>query len=168
MNELKRFIGLYRAKADHTLRFARTVPATFWNRPLPHLADSEVATIAKTMEHLLVAERLWFDQIASASCTEIAPPPRDNADTSTDDPTMLLSTYSEMVAATTATLSSLSDSRLETEVHFAGRRFTAMALCWTVFAHHVFHVGQIDLAMRYHDLRAVNFHPWGEPGQFLA
>ncbi|MEM9074039.1 MAG: DinB family protein [Myxococcota bacterium] len=159
MDERERFVRLYRSKVDHTLAFLRDVPDDCWAA-----VYGSQATVGQLANHLVTAERFWFAQAGDPACGEMSAPPAAKARTRN----ALITTYEALLEEATDTLVGLSETRLHERVRFAGRRFTTLAFCWGVLAHHSFHLGQMDVIARTFGVSAIAFQPWGPPDEFVG
>ncbi|MEM9194294.1 MAG: DinB family protein [Myxococcota bacterium] len=167
MNEWQRFSALYRAKVEHTLETVAGIADTHWDVSLPGSAPVSL-TVSGIVRHLLTAERFWFGQIAAEGCDEATAPPAPDPALEQLAPEALIAAYRQALAESVERLASLPEARLHVDLRFVGRRFTTQAFCWTVLAHHAFHLGHIDLLIRAHGKPGVHFQPWGDVGQLVA
>ncbi|MEM7605875.1 MAG: hypothetical protein AAF411_11015 [Myxococcota bacterium] len=151
--EHDRFIDLYAAKVSHSIAYIADLAEISWS-------DG----IAETVKHLLVAERFWSQVIASLRPGEAIPGPPGNDVLLIDGPA-LLPAYREALPAIVAGFRSPSPSFASATFRFAGAGVQGLEFLWSVLAHHAYHLGQIDAAMRAQGCSPRGFFPWARAGK---
>ena len=119
----------------------------------------KTVTIKSLFIHQIVSEHLWIE--AAANCTEGAgmPKPSDGVELSARlDQGDYLTEGKLLHAANIERLRSFSQATLDKKVEFVGRQWTVMGFLWSIYAHHSYHLGHIDMFWRRGGHAGPEFH----------
>ncbi|TDJ29612.1 MAG: hypothetical protein E2O59_03965 [Gammaproteobacteria bacterium] len=124
----------------------------------------KTVTIKSLFIHQVVTEHLWIH--AAASCEEGAsmPKPSDAAElTARLNEGDYLEEASLLHAVNMELLRSFTESTLAKKVEFVGRNWTVMGFLWSMYGHHSYHLGHIDMYWRQSGNPGPDFHRFDPP-----
>lgn len=104
------------------------------------------------VRHLVVAERHWFKSLAKIEDGATIPKPEGivaNADLTYQNAAQF---YIDEVGNAFKDLKNINIAQLEKKIKWSGNTFTVMGFLWAIFTHHTYHLGQIDLLLRQHEI----------------
>ncbi len=118
-------------------------------------------TIGGLIRHFVLAEIHWFE-IMKEDKEEIMIPKPDNASLleHIKDGNDLIERYKEVFAKGKKILETYTEKDLNKTVSFMGRKYTTMGFLWVTFGHHSYHLGQIDMLMRQHEIYPAEYMEW--------
>lgn len=169
MTELERFISLFDQQVVHTWEYLEPLHPEQWSA-IPR--DSEALflgarvnkiTISALARHLIHAEQHWIEQLHAIPAGGTIPlPGRADALAGIADGAALIMAYREGHGRSLSALRKFTPAGLAKEILFTGRRYTGMGFLWSLFGHHAYHLGQMDLLLRQQDIEAPEYMEWPE------
>ncbi|MEM6957337.1 MAG: hypothetical protein AAF645_16720 [Myxococcota bacterium] len=150
--EHDRFIALYGAKVRHSIQLVADLPDETWSGP-----------VGSDVKHLLVAERFWSRTLTSIDTDDAIPGPPGNDVLAVHGPA-ILAAYAEALPSIMKSFRSLPATFALKRYRFVGAPLTGMDFLWSVLAHHAYHLGQVDAAMRAQGHSPRGFFPWAQGG----
>lgn len=175
MTELERFISLFDQQVVHTWDYLEPLRPEAW-QAIP--ADSQALflgsrinkiTIGALTRHLIHAESHWIAQLRAAPAGGTIPlPGRADALAEIADGAPLIEAYRSSHAKNLQALREFAPADLAKAVVFTDRRYTVMGFLWSLFGHHAYHLGQIDLLLRQQGIEAPEYMEWPETGRVLG
>jgi uncharacterized damage-inducible protein DinB len=168
-SELARFRSMFEHQFHHTFTFLASLGPDDWTRvPIDNdvmFLGTRVSriNIMNLLGHLLMTEADWFTKLpATADLTDLAFQQDFSLTADLADGQDLIARFRASHDATIASLDALTPGQLNNRIRFAGRWLTVMGFLWFVFAHHSFHLGQIELLVRQNGHMAPEFLEWSE------
>jgi uncharacterized damage-inducible protein DinB len=174
-NELERFRLMFDHQFHHTFTFLEALDEEDWQHvPIDNdvmFLGSRVATIniSNLLSHLLMTEADWFTKLKATHDLHDLDFHQDfslvaNLSGGKD----LVARYRRSHNETISRLDALNADDLTKRIRFADRWLTGMGFLWFVFAHHSFHLGQIELLIRQCGHGAPEFLEWPEVNRVVG
>lgn len=167
LTEFHRFLNIHEQLYLQTLNLLKDVEDDIFDQ-IP--MDTEAMylgvrvnriTIGGLIRHFVLAEIHWFKAMKEGKNGLVIPKP-DNASLleHISDGKALMEKYKAVFEEGKSILNSYTEDDLNKTVTFMGRSYTVMGFLWVSFGHHSYHLGQVDMLMRQHNIYPEEYMEW--------